>query len=254
MTTAAVSSKAEEIVRIVGMTKVYHTGGEVTALNGVDLTVRSGEFVAIIGASGSGKSTLLNMLGCLDRPTAGDYWLAGNHVNEMDANQLADLRNETLGFVFQSFHLLPRLTAIQNVMLPLSYDRAHRCANPKQAAEDALKRIGLGDRMDHKPTQLSGGQQQRVAIARALVNSPRMLLADEPTGNLDSSMAKDILDVFADLNRQGATVLMITHDPVIAKRALRTVEIRDGKIVADSADESVAALHYHHQAQMEAEG
>ena len=227
---------ANDIVRIVGMTKIYHTGGEVAALSGVNLTVRKGEFVAIIGASGSGKSTLLNMLGCLDRPTAGDYWLAGRHVNAMNADQLADLRNEVLGFVFQSFHLLPRLTALQNVMLPLTYDRAHRCANPKQAAVDALTRIGLGDRLDHKPTQLSGGQQQRVAIARALVNSPSLLLADEPTGNLDSSMAHDILNVFSDLNRQGTTVLMITHDPNIAKRALRTVEIRDGLIVNDSVN------------------
>jgi len=221
---------------------VYRTGGEVAALRGVDLTVRAGEFVAIIGASGSGKSTLLNMLGCLDRPTDGDYWLAGYHVNELDADQLADLRNEVLGFVFQSFHLLPRLTALQNVMLPLSYDRAHRCADPVQAAERAMARMGLADRMDHKPAQLSGGQQQRVAIARALVNAPRLLLADEPTGNLDSAMAGEILDVFAELNREGATVIMITHDPNIAKRALRVVEISDGRIVSDrvNADRSAA--------------
>jgi putative ABC transport system ATP-binding protein len=204
-------------------------------LQGVDLSVNSGEFVAIIGQSGSGKSTLLNMLGCLDRPTGGEYWLAGKHVNELDADQLADLRNEVLGFVFQSFHLLPRLTAIENVMLPLAYDRTHRIADPVGAAKKALTRMGLGERMDHKPAQLSGGQQQRVAIARALVSSPRLLLADEPTGNLDSSMAAEILNVFADLNREGVTILMITHDAGIAKRALRTVEIRDGRIVDDSA-------------------
>jgi putative ABC transport system ATP-binding protein len=232
---AVLPSASTELVRIKGMTKVYHTGGEVAALRGVDLTVRSGEFVAIIGASGSGKSTLLNMLGCLDRPTDGDYWLAGHHVNELDADQLADLRNEVLGFVFQSFHLLPRLTALENVMLPLAYDRAHRCADPVGAASKALARIGLAGRMDHKPAQLSGGQQQRVAIARALVNSPGLLLADEPTGNLDSSTATEILNVFAELNREGVTVLMITHDPNIAKRARRTVEIRDGLIVIDSA-------------------
>jgi putative ABC transport system ATP-binding protein len=234
-TQASTDSKAAaELVRIKGMTKIYHTGGEVAALQGVDLTVRTGEFVAIIGQSGSGKSTLLNMLGCLDHPTGGEYWLAGHHVNELNADQLADLRNEVLGFVFQSFHLLPRLTALENVMLPLSYDRAHRCADPVAAASNALKRMGLGDRMDHRPAQLSGGQQQRVAIARALVNSPRLLLADEPTGNLDSTMAAEILNVFGELNREGVTILMITHDPGIAKRALRTVEIRDGRIVADS--------------------
>jgi putative ABC transport system ATP-binding protein len=175
------------------------------------------------------------MLGCLDRPTGGEYWLAGHHVNELNPDQLADLRNEVLGFVFQSFHLLPRLTALENVMLPLSYDRAHRVTDPVGAAQNALTRMGLGDRMDHRPAQLSGGQQQRVAIARALVNSPRLLLADEPTGNLDSTMAAEILNVFAELNREGVTILMITHDPGIAKRALRTVEIRDGRIVADSA-------------------
>jgi len=232
----APSTSAAELVRIKGMTEIYHTGGEVAALQGVDLSVRTGEFVAIIGQSGSGKSTLLNMLGCLDRPTGGEYWLAGKHVNELNADQLADLRNEVLGFVFQSFHLLPRLTALENVMLPLSYDRGHRIADPVAAAQKALTRMGLADRMDHKPAQLSGGQQQRVAIARALVNSPHLLLADEPTGNLDSSMAAEILNVFADLNREGVTILMITHDPGIAKRALRTVEIRDGRIVADSAN------------------
>jgi putative ABC transport system ATP-binding protein len=234
MTLVAVPTAGSELVRIRGMTKVYHTGAEVAALRGVDLTVHTGEFVAIVGQSGSGKSTLLNMLGCLDRPSDGDYWLAGYHVNELDANQLADLRNEVLGFVFQSFHLLPRLTALENVMLPLAYDREHRIADPRDAAVKALTRMGLGDRIDHKPSQLSGGQQQRVAIARALVNSPRLLLADEPTGNLDSQMAQEILDVFGALHREGVTILMITHDSTIAKRAQRIVEIRDGRIVADS--------------------
>jgi ABC-type lipoprotein export system ATPase subunit len=233
MTNVSLPGAGDELVRIRGMTKQYHTGGDVMALRGVDLTVRTGEFVAIIGASGSGKSTLLNMLGCLDRPTGGEYWLAGHHVNELGADELADLRNQVLGFVFQSFHLLPRLTALENVMLPLTYDREHRIPNPRDAAIKALTRMGLADRMDHKPAQLSGGQQQRVAIARALVNSPRLLLADEPTGNLDSHMAQEILDVFAELNREGATVLMITHDPNIAKRSLRIVEIRDGLIVSD---------------------
>jgi len=240
MTSVSVSTAGDELVRIRGMTKLYHTGGDVMALRGVDLTVRTGEFVAIIGASGSGKSTLLNMLGCLDRPTGGEYWLAGNHVNELNADQLADLRNEVLGFVFQSFHLLPRLTALENVLLPLTYDRAHRIVDAHAAAERALTRMGLADRMDHKPAQLSGGQQQRVAIARALVSSPRLLLADEPTGNLDSRMAQEILDVFAELNREGATVLMITHDPHIAKRALRVVEISDGLIVSDTANPRLA--------------
>jgi putative ABC transport system ATP-binding protein len=233
-TGAAQMHEAPELIRIRGLTKIYRTGAEVAALRGINLDIRTGEFVAIIGASGSGKSTLLNMLGCLDSPTAGDYWLAGRHVNELNANQLADLRNEVLGFVFQSFHLLPRLTALENVMLPLVYDRAHRCENPLLAGQNALKRMGLGDRMDHRPAQLSGGQQQRVAIARALVNSPRLLLADEPTGNLDSKMAHEILGVFSDLNREGTTVLIITHDPSVARRVSRTVEIRDGLIVADT--------------------
>jgi putative ABC transport system ATP-binding protein len=240
MSTTA-SAPGGELVRIRGLTKVYHTGGEVMALRGVDLDVRRGEFIAIIGASGSGKSTLLNMLGCLDRPTGGDYWLAGHHVNELDANQLADLRNEVLGFVFQSFHLLPRLTALENVMLPLAYDRGHRVPDPVGAAQKALKRMGLGERMDHKPSQLSGGQQQRVAIARALVNSPQVLLADEPTGNLDSSMAQEILGVFADLNREGTTVIIITHDPSVAKRTSRIVEVRDGLVVGDSMNSASAA-------------
>jgi len=240
MTQVSVPPAGDELVRIRGMTKMYHTGGDVMALRGVDLSVRTGEFVAIIGASGSGKSTLLNMLGCLDRPTGGEYWLAGHHVNELDADQLADLRNEVLGFVFQSFHLLPRLTALENVLLPLTYDRAHRIADPYDAAVKALTRMGLADRMDHKPAQLSGGQQQRVAIARALVSSPRLLLADEPTGNLDSHMAQEILDVFTELNREGATVLMITHDPNIAKRALRVVEISDGLIVSDAPNAQFA--------------
>jgi len=237
MSEVAMPAAGNELVRIKGMTKVYHTGGEVMALRGVDLEVRTGEFVAIIGASGSGKSTLLNMLGCLDRPSGGEYWLAGYHVNELSANQLADLRNEVLGFVFQSFHLMPRLTALENVMLPLAYDRAHRIPDPHAAAVQALTRLGLGDRIDHKPSQLSGGQQQRVAIARALVNSPRLLLADEPTGNLDSSMAHEILNVFSELNSEGVTILIITHDPSVAKRAKRVVEIRDGRVIADSASE-----------------
>jgi putative ABC transport system ATP-binding protein len=241
MTLVAVPTAGSELVRIRGMTKVYHTGAEVAALRGVDLSVHTGEFVAIVGQSGSGKSTLLNMLGCLDRPTDGEYWLAGYHVNVLDANQLADLRNEVMGFVYQSFHLLPRLTALENVMLPLAYDREHRIPDPRDAAVKALTRMGLGDRIDHKPSQLSGGQQQRVAIARALVNSPRLLLADEPTGNLDSTMAGEILDVFTDLNREGVTILMITHDSGIAKRAQRIVEIRDGRIVADSERGSTEA-------------
>jgi putative ABC transport system ATP-binding protein len=239
--TSAVSATGSELVRIRGLTKVYHTGGEVAALRGIDLDVRRGEFIAIIGASGSGKSTLLNMLGCLDRPTGGEYWLAGRHVNELDANQLADLRNEVLGFVFQSFHLLPRLTALENVMLPLAYDRGHRIEDPVGAAQKALTRMGLGDRMDHKPSQLSGGQQQRVAIARALVNSPQVLLADEPTGNLDSSMAQEILGVFSDLNREGTTIVIITHDPIVAKRTSRVVEISDGLVVGDSSNTASAA-------------
>lgn len=221
------------LLRVRGLTKMYHLGEDFWALRGVDIDIHEGELVSIIGQSGSGKSTLLNILGCLDRPTGGDYWLAGNHINKMSSDDLAAVRNQVLGFVFQSFHLLPRLTALENVMLPLGYDHLRKHPNMRDAAIEALQRTGLGDKLNNRPTQMSGGQQQRVAIARALVNKPSLLMADEPTGNLDSNTARDILNLFKELNRQGTTVMIITHDPSIAANTNRKIEVRDGLVIGD---------------------
>lgn len=214
--------------------KSFHMG-EVTvhALNGIDLQVHQGEFVAVMGASGSGKSTLMNLLGCLDQPTSGEYYLDGRHVEAMTRDEYADIRNEKIGFVFQGFNLLARTTALENVGLPLFYDRHGRIHDPRRAAIEALTRVGLADRIDHEPNQLSGGQQQRVAIARALVNKPAIVLADEPTGNLDSRTSIDILALFQDLNDEGMTVIIVTHESDIALYAKRIVEIRDGVIIRD---------------------
>jgi putative ABC transport system ATP-binding protein len=236
---AALQAQPRELVRTRGLTKVYETGASVIALADVDLTIAQGEYVAIMGASGSGKTTLLNILGCLDRPTRGEYWLAGRRVSELDSDQLADVRNELLGFVFQSFQLLPRLSALENVMLPLAYDRKRRQRDARAAAIRALERLGLGDRIDHKPTQLSGGQQQRVAIARALVNDPQLLLADEPTGNLDSTTAHEIMAVIRDLNAGGTTIAVITHSGDVAAQAGRVIELKDGRVVRESHPEAV---------------
>jgi putative ABC transport system ATP-binding protein len=222
------------LLRVRGLTKMYHLGEDFWALRGVDIDIHEGELVSIIGQSGSGKSTLLNILGCLDRPTGGDYWLAGNHINKMSSDDLAAVRNQVLGFIFQSFHLLPRLTALENVMLPLGYDHLRKHPNMRAAAIAALERTGLGDKLNNRPTQMSGGQQQRVAIARALVNKPSLLMADEPTGNLDSNTARDILNLFKELNRQGTTVMIITHDPNIAANTNRKIEIRDGLVIGDT--------------------
>jgi putative ABC transport system ATP-binding protein len=222
------------LLRVRGMTKMYHLGEDFWALRGVDIDIHEGELVSIIGQSGSGKSTLLNILGCLDRPTGGDYWLAGHHINKMSSDDLAAVRNQVLGFIFQSFHLLPRLTALENVMLPLGYDHLRKHPDMRAAAISALQRTGLGDKLNNRPTQMSGGQQQRVAIARALVNKPSLLMADEPTGNLDSNTARDILNLFKELNRQGTTVMIITHDPNIAANTNRKIEIRDGLVIGDT--------------------
>jgi putative ABC transport system ATP-binding protein len=205
----------------------------VHALRGIDLSVAEGEFVAIMGASGSGKSTLMNLLGCLDRPTSGEYRLDGVKVNDLSKNEFATIRNERIGFVFQGFNLLARTSALENVELPLFYDRSRRIDNPRQAAIEALTRVGLGERLDHEPNQLSGGQQQRVAVARALVNRPAIVLADEPTGNLDSRTSVEVMALFQELNDQGITVILVTHDPEIASYAKRIVEIRDGIIIRD---------------------
>ena len=224
-----------------GLTRIYESGSAVVALDGVDLEIRAGEYVAIVGESGSGKSTLLHLLGCLDRPTRGEYWIGDRQVSTLGADELADVRNALLGFVFQNFQLLPRLTALENVLLPLTYDRAHRQADPRGAALAALERMGLADRVEHRPTQLSGGQQQRVAIARALVNSPPVLLADEPTGNLDSATAKELMAVFDSLNAGGTTVVLITHSAEVAAHAGRVLEIRDGRIVRETRPQARSA-------------
>ena len=220
----------DKVIRMEGIRKVYDTGKiQVEALKGVDLQVCAGEFVAIIGPSGSGKSTLMNLIGCLDTPTSGNYELRGESVAEMNKEQLATIRNRRVGFVFQSFNLLPQISAFENVELPLLFGGLSTRARRERATE-LLERVGLADRMEHKPTELSGGQMQRVAIARAVAMEPDILLADEPTGNLDSSSGQDIMSLFTDLWAQGRTIIVITHDPALAKRADRQIEICDGNI------------------------
>ncbi len=222
------------VVEIQGLVRQYQTGGGLlSALAGVDLVVHDGEMVAILGASGSGKSTLLNVLGCLDRPTRGSYRLAGVPVESLDDDALADLRNSRLGFVFQSFNLLPRTTALDNVLLPMLYDRDGRFSDPEARAREALRRVGLGERLFHLPNELSGGQQQRVAVARALVTEPRLLLADEPTGNLDTRTTLDVMALFQELHRQGTTLLIVTHEEAVANYCSRAITMRDGRILSD---------------------
>ncbi len=212
------------------LTRVYQLGPqEIYALSGVDLIVEQSEYVAIMGPSGSGKSTLMNIIGCLDRPSAGKYILDGTPVESMNDDELAAVRNKKIGFVFQTFNLLARTTALQNVELPLVYARIPRVER-RELAEEALAAVGLADRMNHQPNELSGGQRQRVAIARALVNKPSLLLADEPTGNLDSQTGREILDLFRDLHSRGNSIIMVTHEDDVAKEAKRVIHIRDGKI------------------------
>jgi len=215
------------------LTREYDMGSElVRALKGVSLQIRRNEYVAVMGPSGSGKSTLMNLIGCLDTPTGGEYWLNGHQVSSLDDDDLARIRNKEIGFVFQTFNLLPRATALHNVELPLIYAGV-ATRTRRTRAERALSRVGLADRMHHKPNELSGGQRQRVAIARALVNEPSILLADEPTGNLDSATSGEIMQVFADLHGQGQTVVMVTHEADIAAHAARVVTLRDGLVAAD---------------------
>jgi putative ABC transport system ATP-binding protein len=222
---------SEPLIQLQGVSRIYDLGRvQVAALQEVDLTVEPGEFLAIVGPSGSGKSTLMNIVGCLDRPTAGTYTLAGTPVAELNDDGLARLRSRTIGFVFQSYNLLPRTSALENVATPLLYQGVSRKVRLARARA-ALERLGLGDRVDHVPTELSGGQQQRVAIARALVTEPALLLADEPTGNLDSASGADVMTILRELNAAGRTIVMITHDSDVASSAGRQVHVRDGRLV-----------------------
>ncbi len=232
------------LIEVMGLTKVYRVGVEtIRALNGLDLAIQRNEMVAIMGSSGSGKSTLMNMLGCLDRPTAGRYLLNGRDVSAMDAKELAQVRNEEIGFVFQSFELLPRQTALENVELPLIYARGGWRGRKKRALA-ALDRVGLLDRVDHRPNQLSGGQRQRVAIARAILNTPSILLADEPTGNFDSAATTEILSLFRQLHAEGQTVIIVTHEDEVASHCHRVVRLRDGRVLSDLAiQQDIAGRH-----------
>jgi len=221
------------IIEMLGITKVYDTGKiKVEALKGIELVVDPGEFVAVVGPSGSGKSTLLNLIGCLDTPTGGSYMIGGEAVAGLDRDQLADVRNRRVGFVFQNFNLLPQLTALENVELPMLFGGVGRRERRRRAMEH-LDRVGLGDRVEHRPTELSGGQMQRVAIARALAMEPDIVLADEPTGNLDTGSGSDVMSLLTELWGQGRTLVVVTHDQTLAKRAGRLVEIRDGLVVTD---------------------
>ena len=227
---------SQPIIEIANLVKRYEMGDEeVFALQGVTLTIGRNEYVALMGPSGSGKSTLMNMLGCLDTPTSGSYLFTGENVSDMDDDDLAEIRNREIGFVFQTFNLLPRATALQNVELPLVYSGMARKQRMQRATE-ALTRVGLADRMDHKPNELSGGQRQRVAIARALVTSPSIILADEPTGNLDSKTGQDIMRLFGELWRGGNTVILVTHEEDIARHARRIIRLRDGRIESDEVN------------------
>lgn len=226
------SPQPETVIRMVGINKIYGGAVPYHALHDVALTVQRGEMVALMGASGSGKSTLMNLIGCLDRPTTGDYWLAGRHLADLNDDQLADVRNHELGFVFQSFNLLPRYSSLKNVELPLLYaDVPPRVRSDR--AREALVRVGLGDRLVNRPNELSGGQKQRVAIARAIVNRPQLLLADEPTGALDTRTGIEIMRLFQALNDDGMTVLVVTHEPEVASYCRRMLRMQDGRLVDD---------------------
>ena len=225
------------MIQVDNMTKVYKSGeNEVVALKDVNLHIKKGEFVAIMGPSGSGKSTLMNILGCLDKPTSGEYYLEGKAISQLDSRQLAHIRNKKIGFVFQNFNLLPRMNALRNVEIPMIYAGVSS-GDRRARAMEALKSVGLEDRWHHKPNELSGGQRQRVAIARALVNSPRIILADEPTGTLDSKSGAEIMEIFTELHRNGATIVLVTHENEIAKYAQRIVFFRDGRKVDEKSGE-----------------
>ncbi len=246
-TSAAAGNPTSKLIEIKDLSKVYGAGSiAVQALRSVSAIVEKGEFVAVMGASGSGKSTLMNILGCLDRPTSGTYILDGEDVSRLSKNQLASVRNRKIGFVFQSYNLLPRLSAAKNVVLPMMYN-SHSHTSDKERTEHAiamLESVGLSDRAHHKPNELSGGQQQRVAIARALINNPSIILADEPTGNLDTHSSMEIMDVLHQLHDRGATLVMVTHEVDIASRAGRVIYLQDGQIVSDRMDANSTAARY----------
>jgi putative ABC transport system ATP-binding protein len=229
-----------EVIRVENLEKIYRMGDvEVPALRGINLSIERGDFVAVMGSSGSGKSTLMNILGCLDRPTAGKYYLDGEEVGSLSANEWAHIRNKRIGFVFQGFNLLSRTTALENVELPMMYN-GYASKERHRRALEVLSLVGLAGRLDHTPNQLSGGQQQRVAIARALVNKPALILADEPTGNLDSATSNEIMALFQQLNlQQGITVILVTHEPDIAEHAKRQIVFRDGQVISDNLNDQV---------------
>ena len=228
------NTSGKNIIKTVDLSKTYFVGDvEVPAIKSIDLSINEGEFIAIMGASGSGKSTLMNLIGCLDTLTSGEYYLDGINTSKLTKNEYAAIRNQKIGFVFQGYNLLTRTSALENVELPLMYDRSHRINNPAEKALEVLKRVGLEDRIHHEPSQLSGGQQQRVAIARSLVNEPSLILADEPTGNLDSKMSVEIFALFQKLNDEGITIVLVTHERDFAKFAKRIVELKDGRIIKD---------------------
>ena len=227
-----------ELIRLEDIHKTYHLGEvDVPVLRGISLDIGRGELISLMGASGSGKSTLMNILGCLDRPSSGEYWLDGHEISRLDADGRAVIHNKKIGFVFQSFNLLPRTSAIENVMMPLTYTAGHLSEKEgRKRAEDLLNLVGLGDRMDHEPSQISGGQQQRVAIARSLVNRPPLLFADEPTGNLDSKTSVEVLKMFQRLNKEeGITIILVTHDANVARHSNRVIRIKDGIVENDHA-------------------
>jgi len=228
------NTSGKNIIKTVELSKTYFVGDvEIPAIKSIDISNNEGEFVAIMGASGSGKSTLMNLIGCLDIPTSGEYYLDGINTSKLTKNEYAAIRNQKIGFVFQGYNLLARTSALENVELPLMYDRAHRIIDPAEKAIEVLKRVGLEDRIHHEPSQLSGGQQQRVAIARSLVNEPSLILADEPTGNLDSKMSVEIFGLFQKLNDEGITIVLVTHERDFAKFAKRIIELKDGRIIKD---------------------
>lgn len=225
----------EEIIELKKIVRNFPLGNQVVkVLKGIDLKVNKNEYVALMGPSGSGKSTLMNLLGCLDTPTSGQYWLNKKDVSRLSDNELAEIRNKEIGFVFQTFNLLPRSTALENVTLPLIY-AGYNSKDRKERAENVLEQVGLADRMDHRPNQLSGGQRQRVAVARALVNHPSIILADEPTGNLDTKTSVEIMNLFGDIQQNGNTVILVTHEEDIARHAKRIIRLRDGEVESDEA-------------------